>query len=619
MIKHFFERISTYSKNKRMAALLVVNTLATTLSLLIALLSRFEFNFKLAILENYFFSALVLLLASRTCSYILYEINSMSLRHTSIPELKVIAKAHVLSSLLFMSSIYFVRVGRFPRSVILTELFISILVTLGIRLLIRELNEMNVFKDLKSDSSKRDVIVIGAGDSGHLIVKNLLNEKKFNFNPVAVLDDSERLIGGYVHRVKVLGSIKMLGNLLLKNPDVSAVIVAIPSFPKTRYEEIKEICKNYNVQVKKLQSFADIACLDINVIDKSPDIESMLEKQKEFQHELEIMQKLKGSVVLVSGAGGSIGSELSRQISSMLPKKLILLDHSEFNLYTIDMELRRDFPQLDIVSILASIASQDRINKVFEEHKPDFVFHAAAYKHVPLVESNCLEAFNNNILGTNNLLHASNRAKVKKFVMISTDKAVDPSSVMGASKRVCEMLVKQNSSSDQGLQTAVVRFGNVINSSGSVIPLFKKQIEEGGPITVTHPDIERYFMSIPEAVRLVLVAGTLANAGEIYVLEMGCKLKIVDVARKMMALYGKRDMSINFIGLRPGEKLTEDLVCANEEKVNSSFNSIYIVKSIKDSHIDITSWVEEFSSEVYEIEDKEIGEVIKRKAVESQK
>jgi FlaA1/EpsC-like NDP-sugar epimerase len=454
----------------------------------------------------------------------------------------------------------------------------------------------------------RDGVVLGAGISGHMIVKMFLSQRRLGYRPVAVLDDSEHLIGSLVHGVKVMGDLSSLRDVLIRNPRISAVVVAIPTLSADRFAMIEEVCLEFEVPLKRIQSFDDIACIDAREQEEGLTPDRLLRKDSIVEHESEIRNALFGKRVLVTGAGGSIGSEIVRQVGAFNPSSIVMVDSGEFNLYTIERDMRKRCPDIPCTAVLASVVDKGRINRVFQSEKPDFVFHAAAYKHVPLLEINPYEAFVNNVVGTRNVLAAAVAANVSKLVMVSTDKAVDPESIMGCSKRISEFLVQSFDAEAANFGAAIVRFGNVINSAGSVIPLFRQQILSGGPVTVTHPDMMRFFMSISEAVRLVLTAGTLGREGEIYILDMGKPIRIVDVARKMLALYGRRDIPIVFTGIRPGEKLFEELTDRGELLLPSQFKKVYRSRHAFPRSIDVGNWVSQMERRIPEMGSDEIAE-----------
>lgn len=597
-----------------------VNLFVTAVGFYFALGARFDFDYSLALRFNHL-SVLGILFIFRVAAFAYWGLNQGYWKYASTQDLGNIIKAHIASSGCLAGAIYLFQVGGFPRSVIVIESALSIMLSGGVRLFVRNICERFLETPTSRDLTSRQVVVLGAGDSGHLLVKMLQGQRKFGYRPVAVLDDSERLRGHSVYGVPILGGIGKLKDTLEANPLISGVILAIPSFSEKRFDEVKVICSNFGIVAKRLQSFEDLACLDAEAPKAQGNIEALLDCQIEVTHEEEVRDALCSRVVLITGAGGSIGSELMRQVASFNPSEIIAIDNCEYNLYKIQHELALKFPESKKHFVLASIYEQVRLAKIFERFRPEYVFHAAAYKHVPLLENNCYEAFSNNIVGTRNLLQCAVRFGVRKFVLISTDKAVAPSSVMGATKRVCELLTRQSlsgaarsrfaSGGERSFSVAIVRFGNVINSTGSVIPLFKEQILSGGPVTVTHPDMERYFMSIKEAVRLVLTAGTLGDRGEIYVLDMGRQIKIVDVAKKMLALYGRRDIPIVFTGVRPGEKLTEVLNDDNEEVEGTRFGKVNRALHVSEPAINAFDWVAEHEAKIASMTNSEIAELIR--------
>ena len=599
----------------RLPLILAVNLLLSTAGYWLAIATRFEFDFE-DTFRSQFLLPLLLLLSARNAAYLFWGLNEGYWRYTSARDVYTLLKGHAVSSLAFAASIFLLRVENFPRSVIFFEFVLSLMLSFGLRMLVRAAAE-NFRRDPDSPrSSGREVIVLGAGDSGHLLVKTLLSQRRFGYQPVAVLDDSEYLQGISVYGVKVQGRLEDLPMLLNQNPRVSAVIVAIPSLSEARFSALNILATDFSVAVKRLQSFEDIACLDADDPHSQPSIEAVLDKSVNVEHEQEVRAAIGGRVVLITGAGGSIGSEIVRQVAQFGPAKLLLLDNCEYNLFRIEQDLKRSHPELEALFVLGNICDEHRLLSTFTLHKPQVVLHAAAFKHVPLLESNCYQAFTNNIIGTRNLLRLSMHSGVKRFILISSDKAVDPSSVMGASKRIAEILTIQAcrqaaETGNRSFSAAAVRFGNVINSTGSVIPLFKEQIAYGGPITVTHPDMERYFMSIKEAVSLVLTAGALAQSGEVYLLNMGKPIKIVDVARKMLALYGRRDISIVFTGMRPGEKLSESLTQSSESRIPTRFMKVSRVVSDGVLISNAQAWVASLEKDISRKSDEEIGILIK--------
>ncbi len=560
--------------NLRLPCILAINIAIVTVSYLSALGLRFDFDFSVALARSWVLP-LLLLLAFRVTAYAYWNINQGRWRYSSTKDLMSLLKAHFVSSALLTASIFLFQISVFPRSVIFIEFGLSVLLSGGLRLLTRLASERLVEISRLATKNDREVLVLGAGDSGHLLIKTLLAHRRLGYKPIGVLDDSEWLVSSSVFGVPVLGSIANLESMIASHPRLAAVIVAIPSYSAERFASATEICERFGVALKRVQSFEDIACLDAGEQRTMLTVESVLHKDLVVEHETEVRSAIRGKRVLVTGAGGSIGGELVRQILQFDPLEVILLDNGEFNLFRAAREFSTDGKKSVCRFELGSICDEDRLVKVFAKYRPQLVYHAAAYKHVPLLEANVYEAFRNNIVGTRNLLRVSQATGVERFVLISTDKAVDPISIMGVSKRIAELLTQEACASSSGaFAAAAVRFGNVINSAGSVVPLFKEQILSGGPITVTHPDMERYFMSIREAVRLVLTAGTLSDSGEVYILDMGKPIKIVDLAKKMLALYGRRDIPIVFTGVRPGEKLTEILSTDSEVRGATRFKKV---------------------------------------------
>lgn len=432
------------------------------------------------------------------------------------------------------------------------------------------------------DSCPR-VMIIGAGSAGCILIQEIRSSSYVNMDLKCIVDDDKRKVGRFIHGVKVEGSRKDIPALVEKYR-IERIIVALPSLSRRQLKPILQICQNTGCEVQILPGVYQLVNEEVSVSRlRKVEIEDLLGREPVSVDIQKILDYVQGRVIMVTGGGGSIGSELCRQIAGHSPKQLIIVDIYENNAYDIQNELLRKYPDLNLVVLIASVRDEKRIDTIFDTYRPEIVYHAAAHKHVPLMEVSPNEAIKNNVGGTLNMVMAANRWHVKRFVMISTDKAVNPTNIMGASKRICEMIIQSyNRNSDTDF--VAVRFGNVLGSNGSVIPLFKKQIEEGGPVTVTHPDIIRYFMTIPEAVSLVLQAGAFARGGEIFVLDMGEPVKILDLAKNMITLSGYKvdeDIKIVFTGLRPGEKLYEELLM-NEEGLKSTSNKlIHIGKPIE--------------------------------------
>ncbi len=435
----------------------------------------------------------------------------------------------------------------------------------------------------ESDGKKKRVLLIGAGAAGNILLREIKNSSYIYKKVVGIIDDDPHKIGNYLHGVKVVGNRKTIIRSV-KELHIDEIIIAIPSASVSTLKEIIDICKETCCDLKRVPGIYQLVNGEVSVSKlRDVDVNDLLGRDP-IQVDLDsIMGYVSGKVIMVTGGGGSIGSELCRQIAAHQPKQLVLIDIYENTTYDIQNELKHNFPGLNLVVLIASVRNTKRMDQIFETYRPEIVYHAAAHKHVPLMEDSPNEAIKNNVLGTWKVVQAADKWKVKRFVMISTDKAVNPTNIMGASKRICEMII-QTYDKRSNTEFVAVRFGNVLGSNGSVIPLFKKQIAEGGPVTVTHPDIIRYFMTIPEAVSLVLQAGAYAKGGEIFVLDMGEPVKILDLAQNLILLSGHKpdeDIKIIFTGLRPGEKLYEELLMEEEGMQDTPNKLIHIGKPIE--------------------------------------
>ena len=531
------------------------------------------------ILEPYFagfprsvlvFSSL-LLLASHHIFASIFDLYHRAWEYASVNELMLVVKS-VTSSVVITAFVVPLATNTpfFFRLYLLTWMMHIMLIG-GTRLMTRVVSR-NQTKGIE----KEPTLIVGAGDGGALLMRQMREKNSMNLEPVVAVDDDEKKQGMFIHGVKVGGTIDDIETLVTKFR-IKKIIIAIPTLPKFRLEQIYTMTKNLNVQVLKMPNIEDImsGTLEVNNL-KKVDVEDLLGREPVELDIEKIRNEIEGETILVTGAGGSIGSEITRQVSRFNPSRIILLGHGENSIYQIHQELSRMNTDTEFIPVIADIQDKHRMHEIIATYKPHVVYHAAAHKHVPMMEYNPLEAVKNNIFGTKNTAEAAVLAGVKKFVMISTDKAVNPPNVMGATKRVAEMVI-QNMNAKSDTDFIAVRFGNVLGSRGSVIPLFKSQIERGGPVTVTDPRMTRYFMTIPEASRLVLQASTLAIGGEVLVLDMGEPVKIVDLATKLIRLSGfnERDIKIEFSGMRPGEKLYEELLGPSEIHPNQIYEKIY--------------------------------------------
>ena len=432
---------------------------------------------------------------------------------------------------------------------------------------------MRVFREFFADSSvmenAKPTLIVGAGAAGTLLVRQMLMHPAMRMDPIAFVDDDPDKLRKDIYGVRILGAIKDIERIV-DTMGITKVVIAMPSLPIKKLNEVYDVARKTGAECVILPNIDDVMSGNLHVQQlRNVEIEDLLGRDPVQLDQTMIEKQLRGKKILVTGAGGSIGSEICRQVAKFKPKEIVILGHGENSIYQLNMELVGKYSQhFTITPVIADVQDRKRIFEVMDKYKPDVVYHAAAHKHVPLMELNPREAVKNNILGTRNVAEAASHARVKAFVMVSTDKAVNPPNIMGATKRLCEMIVQDMATRSEYTKFVAVRFGNVLGSRGSVIPLFKKQIAEGGPITVTHPDIVRYFMTIPEAAQLVIQAGALARGGEIFVLDMGQPVKIVDLAKNLIRLsgYDEGDIEIKFTGLRPGEKMYEELL--NEGEVN---------------------------------------------------
>ncbi|MCW5589287.1 MAG: polysaccharide biosynthesis protein [Legionellales bacterium] len=497
-------------------------------------------------------------------------------RFASSPDLIRIIKAVLIGvSASTMAIFFYDHLAGVPRSVIPLYAMLLIFFLGGSRFAFRYLREMR----FKFNLGQR-ILIVGAGQAGEAIVRDLKRQRHAPFSPIAFVDDNHEKQGREIHGIRVAGKIKNIPRLV-KKFNIDLILIALPSAKSKAMRRIVSYCEKAEVPFRTLPSLIDLAegKININTI-REVSLEDLLGREPVTVDWDKVNDDFLNKTILVTGGGGSIGSELCRQIAKLGIKEIIIIDHSEFNLYKIDLELKHKYPNLIIHLYLTSITNRDAIKQIFSTHKPAIVYHAAAYKHVPLLENQISIAIENNILGTKIIAEESVLAHVEKFILISTDKAVNPTSIMGTTKRAAEVFCQNFNFNNPHTKFITVRFGNVLGSAGSVVPLFKKQLNNGGPLTVTHPDITRYFMTIPEACQLILQAMILGKGGEIFVLDMGEPIKISYLAEKIITLAGKRveEIGIKYIGLRPGEKLYEELFHKNEALQKTIHNKILQAK-----------------------------------------
>ncbi len=484
--------------------------------------------------------------------------------YASISELRLITvavtTASVLTSGVMLLIFYQEWLPGFPRSALGIDWLLSLVLIGGSRFALRILAEQSNTTRATHREAKR-VLIIGAGDAGALVVRELKKPSQLNLLPIGFLDDDPAKQNHQIYGVSVIGKVNKLSGIL-ETQQVDEVIIAIPSAPGNIIRLVNDECRKKGIPSRTMPGIYELigGKVSVNRL-REVDITDLLRREPVRVNDEKVGQSLEGKRILVTGAGGSIGRELSRQIARRNPAELVLLGHGENSIFEILLELQSNYPSLKLIPIIADVRNAQRLVSVFSAHQPQIVFHAAAHKHVSLMEANPVEAITNNVLGTRNIVQAAIDHNIERFVLISTDKAVRPSSIYGATKRLAEMLVLDAARSHKRAFT-VVRFGNVLGSRGSIIPIFKNQIVNGGPITITHPDMTRFFMTIPEAVYLVLQASSMQNGGEVFVLNMGQPVRILDLAEDLIKLSGlepKKDIEIVFTGIRPGEKLTEEL------------------------------------------------------------
>jgi len=565
---------------------LQVDLLMCLLSVLVAYFLRYNLESLPEEVWESFYISLGVICSVKLVTFLFFKSYTGIIRYTSIEDAKRIFFALTTSFILIsvINIIHHYRTGNFlvPLSILIMDYFTSSLFMAGFRIVTKI-----AYYEWKSQNSERiNVIIYGAGQAGIITKKTLDQDTGMNYHIVGFVDDNRNKAGGMIDGITIHHARKKLENLI-KTKNVELVIIAIQKISAERKKAMIDTCLSYGIQVRNVPPVEKWINGELSLKQiKDVKIEDVLGRDAIRLDSTSIMQEIQGKTILVTGAAGSIGSELCRQIAHFNPRFLVMVDQSESALYDLEMEFHDQNIKCNYDMTLADVRNVARMQKLFEQYQPDAVFHAAAYKHVPVMEENPSEAVNTNILGTRNLADLSVKYKVKKFVMISTDKAVNPTSVMGASKRVAEIYIQSLSNmafdeTENLTKFITTRFGNVLGSNGSVIPRFRKQIAEGGPVTVTHPEITRYFMTIPEASQLVLEAGAMGKGGEIFLFDMGESIKIVDLAKKMIKLSGLtlgKDIQLLYTGLRPGEKLYEELLNNEENTMATHHPKIMIAK-----------------------------------------
>lgn len=569
----------------RRICLVIMDSFLIAVSSFLALALRFDFRISTmdpVFLEN-MMETMPLLIMATLVVFWLFRIYSSLWEYASTQEAVNIVGAGAVS-MAVLTLIMMMTQRTMPRSYYFLYYFLLVMFVTATRIAYRFLRNKKLdIKNMFHKKANKRVMIVGAGEAGTALIREIQTSDRLNYQICCAIDDDKRKHGKFIRGVAIVGD----RNDIVKYAEkykVDRILLALPRVSAKELKPIIEICQQTECEIQKVAGIYQMINGEVNISQiKKIEIEDLLGREAVHMDLNKILEYVQNRVIVVTGGSGSIGSEICRQVAAKEPKKLIIIDIYENTSYTLQLELKRKFPGLDLEVLIASVRDEERIRDIFNTYRPEIVFHAAAHKHVPLMEVSPNEAIKNNVLGTFNVVKIADEFGVKRFIQISTDKAVNPTNIMGASKRICEMII-QSYNRRSKTEYVAVRFGNVLGSNGSVIPLFRKQIEEGGPITVTHPEIIRYFMTIPEAVSLVLMAGAYAKGGEIFVLDMGEPVKIVDLARNMIRLAGLKegeDIDIVFTGLRPGEKLYEELLM-DEEGMKPTENSlIYIGKPIE--------------------------------------
>jgi FlaA1/EpsC-like NDP-sugar epimerase len=529
-----------------------------------------------------FWWVILLSIAFRIGTFRNFGLYHWAWQYMSVREVVALIKAVLLSTAFLALTVVAFGNRDFPLAVFVVEGLICFAFIGGVRLAIRYWKDAHSL--LSRTGEEQRVLIVGAGDAGEMILREIQKNPKFKYHPVGFVDNNPNKKGLFIHHLPVLGDCESIPAIVEAN-GVDEVIIAIPTATRKQIRRVVELCEQSKAKFKIVPGIFELidGTVHVNQI-RNVEIEDLLGRDPIKLDMESISSYLTNSCVMVTGAGGSIGSELCRQVAIYNPAKLVLIGKGENSIFDIENELKGRYPFLDLSVHIADVRDLDRMTNVFEAVKPDVIFHAAAHKHVMLMERDPEEAILNNVVGTRNLVDLADRYQAKEFVMISTDKAVNPSSVMGATKRLAEMIVQAKAQSGTKTKFVSVRFGNVLGSRGSVVPIFKRQIAAGDPVTVTHPEAKRYFMTIPEAVQLVIQAGALGNGGEIFILDMGEPVKIVDLARDLIRLSGFEegtDIEIKFIGLKPGEKLFEEILTSEEGSSATKHEKIFVSPSLE--------------------------------------
>ena len=571
-------------KNPKFYSMILMDISIFIVALFLSYLIRFEFSFaKIDMAQVY--TLLLWVVPLKFIIFLSFGLYSGMWRYTSVRDFWLLARACLLSTLLVMVIILTIsRFEGYSRSVFVADGIITFILAGGVRMVIRSYYAVRVNRGADVyplvNTQFTKVLIIGAGDAGEKILREIMENNTLHYDVVGFVDDDVEKQGRTIHSIRVLGTVESLPKII-KKESIQQILIAVPSAKGDQIRHIVDACQKCNISYKILPGIGELIDGRVSVkLLRDISYEDLLGRSPVHLNIKGIRNYLDGKAILITGCGGSIGSELCRQVVKYQPRSIILLDSGESNLFNIQMEMQNENYCRHCETILGRVQDETLMNNVFEKYKPEVVFHAAAYKHVPMLEKNPWQAVFNNIIGSRVVMEMAVKHHVDQFVLVSTDKAVRPTNVMGASKRVAELIMQCQQGN--GTRFMAVRFGNVVGSSGSVIPLFRRQIEQGGPVTVTHPEVKRFFMTIPEASQMILQAGTMGEGGEIFFLRMGTPVKIADMARDLIRLSGKEpdmDIKIVFTGLREGEKLYEELITVGEDILPTVHRKVMVLQS----------------------------------------
>ena len=602
------ERYSPNLINKRNLAKFLIDSISVIVGIIIAFILKFSFNWYEYLRKEYVITYLGIFLVG----YVYKKVSEKSWSYTNVLDVLNILILNIGTAIVFLFFMYINKEHIFP----VTTLLIILILSVSMQLLGRYVFRLKRYygRPHKNIKDIKRTLIYGAGEAGAILAREYMTNPLFPYEIIGFIDDDKKKIGSEIYNIKVLGNKESL-EIIIKNEKIEELLLALPSIHSSEIGRIVEkIQKFEEINIKTVPSISEILegeSLASQIRDVR--IEDLLGRDEIVINDGSIRELIEEKTIFVTGGAGSIGSELARQIAKYNPKKLVTLDVNENDIYFLELELKRKYPNLDLISEICNIREKEKLEFLFEKYKPNIVFHAAAHKHVPLMEHNPEEAIKNNIFGTKKVAECADKYGVERMVLISTDKAVNPTNLMGASKRACELVIEHMNKVSRSTKFMAVRFGNVLGSNGSVIPIFKKLIEEGKNLTLTHRDITRYFMTIPEAAQLVIEAGTIGKGGEIFILDMGKPVKIYDLAKSMIRLSNAK-VGIDIVGLRPGEKLYEELLYDVNSAIKTENKKIFITK-IEDGSVDITKYFDKLEQCIKNPNIEEIKKVMKELVV----